>query len=95
MQLHILNRSPSHSSWQEACLAISQQDAVVLMQEACYALLESKLLSLLQAKGAICFIMQDDIKLRGIPDVPPGVNILTSEQLVLLSLQAHHCISWY
>lgn len=95
MQLHLLNRLPSHSSWQDASLAAATTDAVVLMQDAVYALIETTSLSILQAKGIICYVLQEDAIQRGIKSIPEGIHAIDSETLVTLSLQAQHCITWH
>lgn len=95
MQLHLLNRSPNHTSWREACLAVADYDAVVLMQDAVYALIELTPLHFLQAKGAICYVLKDDAIQRGVRSLPENVQYIDSQALVKLSLQAHHCISWH
>lgn len=99
MQLHILNQPPSHSSWHEALLAVAAGDAIVLMQDAVYALIEDTCLKALLAKGVACYIMQDDLQLRGIPTTSNLSSlvkaVIDSRDLVKLSLQAKHCITWH
>lgn len=93
MQLHLFNQAPSHPSWQDALKAIASKDRVVFMQDAVYACSHAYYQQL-SSLGVTCYVMLDDAALRGIA-IKDALQTINSQQLVELSLQAQHCISWY
>ena len=91
MILHLINKAPSHSAWQDMQNAITEHGSIVLMDDAVYALRDINALAL---DAKTLYAIDDDIKMRGL-SATEGIKVISMAELVALTLTAQHCLSWF
>lgn len=95
MILHTLNATPSSSAFDDCLKIIQSGDAVVLMGDGVYAVLEgSKAYSMLQARGAELYLLEADARAAGVT-FSSGVVSIDMEGLVILTERFPRQQAWY
>lgn len=95
MQLHIISRSPyNHQAFSQALATIANDDYVLLIDDAVYALTGSTLHTVKQQQGH-WLALQDDLSKRGLPLQYDGIESINMDRFVQLSLSVKNCVSWY
>jgi tRNA 2-thiouridine synthesizing protein B len=94
--LHTLNASPTSAACRD-CLALLQaDDALVLMGDGVYAVLEGSAgCEELAALGIEVFVLAADARLRGVAISAPAVKAIDMEGLVELTEQYPRQQAWY
>lgn len=95
MQLHIFTQSPyQHTTLSQTMPTISEQDTVLLTQDAVYAL-TSDFIQQIKQHPATWLALKDDCVQRGITHVDNTVQLIGIDEFVQLSFKAQHCLSWF
>jgi tRNA 2-thiouridine synthesizing protein B len=93
--LHTLNATPSSSAFDDCLKVIQSGDAVVLMGDGVYGVLEgSKAYSKLQARGAELYLLASDALAAGVTP-PSGVVSIDMDGLVILTEKFPRQQAWY
>lgn len=98
--LHILRHSPASSSTLASCLRVlASHQAVLLMEDAVYALLPGSAtfasIRLLPADIRL-YVLENDLLARGLAldDVPTRVKLIGYDRMVELCAQSGKVVSW-
>lgn len=100
MTLHLVNKTPAHSSALIECLQVlaeTQEDsALLLIEDAVYAVLENNaVITKLKSLSFPCYVLQEDLQARGLLDkVPAEFKVVDYSGLVRLSLDYAKVQSW-
>lgn len=77
------------------CLSVATDaDAVLLTQDAVYALMQNDYAEALREFPGKLFALHDDLLTRGVRCPVPDVKAITYEEMVDLSLTYTHMVSW-
>lgn len=90
MQLHIISRAPSHTIWQAMQQSLNEGDAILLLADATYALIQAPI----NLNGFTVYALAEDAKLRGV-STNADITLIDYPEFVDLSLKAKHCVSWF
>lgn len=94
MNLYKLNSSPFADKTVTSCLAmLTPQDAVLLTEDATYALQDQQYVSQLTAKTDHIFVLQADRLARGLTALE-AIKDLSYEEMVELCVTYNRVISW-
>ncbi|QSA98526.1 sulfurtransferase complex subunit TusB [Methylococcus sp. EFPC2] len=94
--LHLLYRSPAESStWSQCWARTGREDAVLLLEDAVYAVAMEPTLEKLAAASKI-FILSADLVARGVPSssLPQGVETVDYAGFVELTERYPLSLSW-
>ncbi|MEZ5573131.1 MAG: sulfurtransferase complex subunit TusB [Halioglobus sp.] len=95
MILHMLNASPSSTAFRDCVKVMQAGDAIVLMGGGIYAMLEgTEAFAALTGRGVKINVLAADAKAAGVV-VPPGVEDIDMDGLVLLTEQFSRQLAWY
>ncbi|QEY14865.1 sulfurtransferase complex subunit TusB [Cellvibrio sp. KY-GH-1] len=99
--LHIINKSSFTHNTLGSCLAVcSNQDSLLLIEDGVFGALQSapdaKALQSLNAKNIAVYALSADVNARALTQkIEPGIQLITYEEFVQLTVK-HKCIqSWY
>ena len=73
---------------------ISEQDTVLLTQDAVYAL-TGGFIQQIKQHPATWLALEGDCIQRGITHVDDTVQLISIDEFVQLSFKAQHCLSWF
>lgn len=92
--LHVINKTVE-SLWQSCASVLSKGDALLLIEDAVYAALPAQPQLALLPAGTHLHALADDLALRGISaKIRPGIEQITYNQFVALSLAHERVVSW-
>jgi len=96
MILHMISKSPyQHSAFTDACTVVSQDDAILFIEDGIYAALPSSpYLEQLKKLGCECYVLAQHAEARG-ATLDASIQAITLPQMVALTLQYSKTISWY
>lgn len=94
--LYIINSPKTSSQLQSILATITANDAILLIQDACYMLKAPVLVELLQTHHTSCYALQNDIDARNSAPNGQSDNITTINynEFVELTLTHQNSISW-
>lgn len=92
MSLHTINRTDPQV-WRDCLLALAAGDAVLLLEEAVYLALPGALPTPLPA-ATPCFVLQEDLVLRGLLGLTSGFQPISAAGFVALTLEHPRVVSW-
>ncbi|MGF1685364.1 sulfurtransferase complex subunit TusB [Photobacterium japonica] len=95
--LHILTRSPFHSSALAQCVSlVAENDAVLLIQDAVLASLsQNEALTALSARGVEIYLLEPDLVARGLSIIPGGeLQCVDYKGFVALTLAHETQLKW-
>lgn len=94
MILHKLTASPfSNQAMQHCLLRVHSNDAVLLTQDAVYALMDTSLSVQLKQLPNL-YVLKDDAEARGVTLHDENVNLISYSDFVELSLKYDNVLSW-
>lgn len=94
--LHIINSPKNLSQLQSILATVTANDAILLIQDACYMLKAPALIEMLQTHAQSCYALQNDIDARNSASNSQSNNITTISynEFVELTLTHQNSISW-
>jgi len=96
--LHIINQKPSNPTWRTLFECLNAEDAILLIEDACYADLDEAIVTKLNTartdKGVSIYVLESDRKARGL--TTPS-SFATADYAKFVSLVADYdkTISWH
>lgn len=95
MILHKISHSPFESQALRQCLTrMHREDAVLLTEDAVYALQAADLTELKLQEVANLYALEDDIKARGVESPLMNCKHVSYHDMVVLCLDYSHVIAW-
>ena len=95
MILHKFSQSPFQSNSIQSNLAlIADDDAVLLIENAVYAIKHAAMLELLINRGSQLFILKEDCDARGLTNISDNIQQMDYAGFVELTLQYEKVVSW-
>ena len=99
MSLHTLNKAdPGHPAARCCLSAVSTGDALLLIEDGCYALLRDDFTASLPAcidPARNLYALAEDLAVRGISDkIPSAINVIDYTEFVGLCLTHDRVINW-
>ena len=96
--LHTINQSPSKStSWHKMLRLISTGDSILLIEDACYACMDSRTIqeldSLIERHSITVYVLETDHMARGLPKAMPWRKI-GYDTFVALASETDKTVAW-
>jgi len=96
--LHTINKTSAQTSALQDCLAaISDGDALLLIENGVYAAMPAQALTFTRLPGSVqCYVLSEDCVARGIDQqLSPEFQVIDYDDFVALSCRHSKVVSWF